>query len=89
MQKITMLSLFLVVLEPQRISSFAFEGAAGSIDPSVKDFIQAFHQAETNWAVCIAPALLALITKDLSPLAQIREQLLHWSSWVPNIRFAQ
>ena len=45
----------------KNLSSFAFEGAAGSIDPSVKNFIQAFHQAgKPIGAVCIAPALLAL-----------------------------
>lgn len=45
----------------KNLSSFAFEGASGSIDPSVKEFIQAFHQAgKPIGAVCIAPALLAL-----------------------------
>jgi enhancing lycopene biosynthesis protein 2 len=41
--------------------SFAFEGAQGSIDTEIKNFIQMFHQAEKPiGAVCIAPAVLAL-----------------------------
>ena len=45
----------------KNLSSFAFEGSSGSIDPSVRSLIQSFHQAgKPIGAVCIAPALLAL-----------------------------
>lgn len=45
----------------KNLSSFAFEGSSGSIEPSVKTLIQQFHKAgKPIGAVCIAPALLAL-----------------------------
>lgn len=45
----------------KNLSSFAFEGPAGSIDATVGACIQAFHAAgKPIGAVCISPALVAL-----------------------------
>ena len=45
----------------KNLSSFAFEGSAGSIDATVRSCIQAFHNAgKPIGAVCISPALVAL-----------------------------
>lgn len=45
----------------KNLSSFAFEHANGSVDPTVQKLIQDFHTAgKPIGAVCIAPAVLAL-----------------------------
>ena len=45
----------------KNLSSFAFKGSGGDIDPQVARVIQEFHQSgKPIGAVCIAPALLAL-----------------------------
>ena len=45
----------------KNLCTFAFEGAAASIDPQIKDLIVQFHEAgKPIGAVCISPALLAL-----------------------------
>ena len=45
----------------KNLSSFAFKGSGGDIDPQVARLIKEFHQSgKPIGAVCIAPALLAL-----------------------------
>ena len=44
------------------LSTFALDGARGSVEPQVKRAIEEFHQASLPIAaICIAPAMLALV----------------------------
>ena len=49
----------------KNLSSFAFEGAGGSINEKILDLITKFHSTQKPiCALCISPALLALALKD-------------------------